>query len=142
MGEEDLASKLVDLQLDASSELGKLASAFLLRGEDSVLYRLDRRGGLANASQLADDAQLTSGRIANILRSLESKNYIERSQDSSDHRRVAVSITPAGRRHVAGMRERLLGYSNRLLEVLGPQDFAELCHATVRVCELASRVEM
>jgi len=133
MCDEERAKRLVDLHLAANAEANRIASSILLRGEDSVLLWLHRHGGSANASQLAEDTHLTSGRIANILRRLESKGYVQRRQDTDDHRRVSVGITERGKDRVMAVYQRLLGYSKRLLQEMGTSDFDQLCHSLAQV---------
>ena len=62
---------------------------------------------------------------ANILRRLEEKELIVRSEDTEDSRRVVVHITELGRERAVSMNQRVLA-DGRLHEYLGEEDSREL----------------
>jgi DNA-binding MarR family transcriptional regulator len=66
------------------------------KGEGFILAFLSD-GGVLIPSDLSAEMGVSSARIAVVLRSLESKGLVTRATDESDHRRVLVSITDAGR---------------------------------------------
>ncbi len=67
-----------------------------LGGEMAVMRALMRAGGSRTPSELADRAWVSSARIANILRALEAKGWVEREHSKTDRRRVHVTVTDKG----------------------------------------------
>lgn len=68
-----------------------------LGGEMAVMRALMLAGGSLTPSELADRAWVSSARIANILRALETKGWVEREHSKTDRRRVHVTVTDKGR---------------------------------------------
>ena len=64
-----------------------------LSGEMAVMRALMLAGGSLTPGELADRAWVSSARIANILRALEAKGWIEREHSKTDRRRVHVTVT-------------------------------------------------
>lgn len=111
-------------------------------GENGVLYRLymnettdagEEAGTLAG--ELARSMGLTSGRIANILKQLETKGYVVRSSGTSDRRRVYVELTEAGRTHIEEVYQGNLRDIERHLEKLGEEDAREYIRILGRLLE-------
>ena len=67
-----------------------------LGGEMAVMRALMLAGGSLTPSELADRAWVSSARIANILRALEAKGWVEREHSKTDRRRVHVTVTDKG----------------------------------------------
>ena len=64
-----------------------------LGGEMAVMRALMLAGGSLTPSELANRAWVSSARIANILRTLEAKGWVEREHSKTDRRRVHVTVT-------------------------------------------------
>jgi len=90
-----------------------------------VLGILDRRGPVT-ASELAEEAGLTSGSTTTLVDRLERAGYAVRSRDTDDRRRVFVELTDAARARMgeiwgplgAEAGEFVQGYSKEELELL------------------------
>ena len=67
-----------------------------LGGEMAVMRALMLAGGSLTPSELANRAWVSSARIANILRTLEAKGWVEREHSKTDRRRVHVTMTDKG----------------------------------------------
>mgnify|MGYP002228846536 CR=1 FL=1 len=67
-----------------------------LGGEMAVMRALMLAGGSLTPSELANRAWVSSARIANILRALEAKGWVEREHSKTDRRRVHVTVTDKG----------------------------------------------
>ena len=67
-----------------------------LGGEMAVMRALMLAGGSLTPSELADRAWVSNARIANILRALEAKGWVEREHSKTDRRRVHVTVTDKG----------------------------------------------
>ena len=92
------------------------------RGEDGVLLWLYYSGKDMFSGDIGRKLGLTSGRVANILKALEKKDYIIRKSDGNDARRVVVALTPAGREYICGVRTKNIERRAHFLEKLGKED--------------------
>lgn len=109
------------------------------RGEAAILRCLcgDREGELRQltSGELSRRVNLSTGRVATALKSLESKGFIVRSYDRADKRRVMVGATPDGAAMARQVHTRILRNTERLLCRLGEEDAAELVRLIKRVLE-------
>lgn len=84
------------------------------RGEMGVLGFLSQHGAVS-PTDLAESLNVTTARIANTLKALERKGFIQRKINPDDRRGVIVRITPEGQRFgeeqyrtaVAGVKDLL-----------------------------------
>ena len=133
----ELARQLYSLQF------GKLKGCVLFtdltagHGEEGVLLQLYFDGREETAGDLARKLVLTSGRIANILRQLEKKKYIVRTIGTDDRRKVLVSLTESGRRHIDKVYSRSLARSAGMLDLLGEEDAHDLLRLFSPIAELS-----
>ena len=65
--------------------------------------------------------------------------YVERREDSADRRRVLLSLTRAGLRLVADLREGSHSVLRRWMSSLSPEDLAALTRGWRALAEVASR---
>lgn len=69
--------------------------------------------------EIASQLDMTGGRVAGILRSLEKKGYIVRRTDEADRRRVLVNITENGSGYVRRGTDELMGKLSELTVIMG-----------------------
>lgn len=67
-----------------------------LKGLAAVMRLLNEENRPMSPSELAERAQVTDARIANILRVLQDRGLVERKQSSVDRRRAEITLTEAG----------------------------------------------
>ena len=96
------------------------------RGETAVLHTLYHAHGPLTPGALADAADITSARVANILRALEEKGWVERRHSAHDRRSVETSLTTAGAAEAERRREEGLDCLADILADLGEADSREL----------------
>ncbi|MDO5061442.1 MAG: MarR family transcriptional regulator [Actinomycetaceae bacterium] len=94
------------------------------RGEGMVLLHLTRQTQPVTPSEIAEYANLTSARIATIIKSLEKKAFITRSCDPADQRRILVSATASGRREATQYYALVKDQICKTLAQLTPEDAA------------------
>lgn len=122
---EKLAKELVEMQVENARPLSWIADCIAARGEEQILLMLAHRKEAVCAGDLTEHVGLTSGRVANILKQLERKGYIERTPGTDDRRKVLVCLTETGWQYAKGVyRKELDGYA-WLLRVLGKEDARE-----------------
>ncbi|MBQ9324762.1 MAG: winged helix-turn-helix transcriptional regulator [Clostridia bacterium] len=92
------AEGITQLYCQRLRAFSRLSSLLFTSGEDSVLLCLITHEGTLLSGDIMALTGLTSGRVANILRQLEAKKWIQRLQDASDKRKVHVHLTDAGQK--------------------------------------------
>ena len=104
------------------------------RGEEAALFWLSKLDGPVSAGDLAEKLGITSGRIANILSSLDRKKYIERHRSSRDRRQINVSLTKTGEDYISKVYSGSKTRHIELLEKMGDEDatdFIRLMHVAL-----------
>lgn len=107
-----------------------------VRGLPAVLTALCEVEVPLTAGDLARLTGLTSARIANILKALEAKGFIERRTAADDRRRVEVMATPLGREEEASRRKMGERFVMEFLDELGLEDARDLVRVLRRVNEV------
>lgn len=122
MSYEELAQQFCDVQFYSAKKLDEMRRRFPSRGEAGVLLCLYRCSGPALSGELAKQTGLSSGRMANILGSLEKKGFIRRENDKLDKRQVHVYLTQDGERSINSAYVSAVDYYTKLLKSLGKED--------------------
>ena len=104
-----------------------------LGGEMAVMRALMLAGGSLTPSELADRAWVSSARIANILRALEAKGWVEREHSKTDRRRVHVTVTDKGFHDLEIKRREFEDRTAAFLEQFGETDTQE--GASSKTCQ-------
>ena len=110
-----------------------------LGGEMAVMRALILAGGSLTPSELANRAWVSSARIANILRALEAKGWVEREHSKTDRRRVHVTVTDKGFQDLEIKRRELEDRTAAFLEQLGETDTQEMVRLLRRFNEIIDR---
>ena len=117
-----------------------------LSGEMAVMRALMLAGGSLTPSELADRAWVSSARIANILRALEAKGWIEREHSKTDRRRVHVIVTDKGFQDLEIKRREFEERTAAFLEQLGenryPRDGATFLDVPTKLSTAIKKGEM
>ncbi|MGN0636825.1 MAG: MarR family winged helix-turn-helix transcriptional regulator [Huintestinicola sp.] len=121
-----LVAKLFEQLKELYFSRSPLGFEEFLRGEMKVLSYICLEGGELLPGQLASSLEMTGGRIAGILRSLEKKGYITRRTDELDRRRVLVSITESGSRYIVSRSEALETRLDMLVTAMGRDNTIKL----------------
>ena len=107
----------------------------ITRGEMAILAFLCLHKSAVNPTVLSKEAGLSTARIANTLNSLEKKNFIERSHDLTDRRKVVVNITDGGRAFAIARYEDVLVSIQKMLEIIGEEDTEHLLRISKKVSD-------
>lgn len=106
------------------------------QGEMAVLGYLHKHDNIT-PSELSEEFDLTTARIANILNSLEKKKYLVRIHDSVDRRKVQVTITELGKTVAVQKKQEIEKDLSDLLKDLGEEDAVEYLRLMKKIAELA-----
>lgn len=113
-----------------------------MQGEMKVLSYIHytASGGEIATGDIVSALDMTGGRVAGILRSLEKKGFISRRTDENDRRRIMVSPTPAGSDYVENGRELLRSRLSAIINAMGSEsaeNFIRSMEEFVNACRKA-----
>ncbi len=131
---ENVAPHLLELHFLYDRELGTKTSN-LSTGECGVLYCLSKSDQVYCAGDLAESLSLSSGRIANILKTLENKQLISRCRCTGDKRKIQVSLTPKGRSLMQEILDELHHIYRFIVKTLGEKDSREYIRLSQRLLD-------
>lgn len=132
---DTLAENLCDIHFLYSKDLSNVFEQHSTRGEEAALFWLSRLESPVSAGELAAKLGITSGRIANILSSLDRKKFIERRRSSLDRRQIDVVLTEAGAAHIRSIYENAKENHITLLKKMGDDnanDFIRLMNLAIQ----------
>lgn len=113
-----------------------------MQGEMKVLSYIHYTagGGEIATGDIVSALDMTGGRVAGILRSLEKKGFISRRTDENDRRRIMVSPTPVGSDYVENGREQLRSRLSAIINAMGgesAENFIRSMEEFVNACRKA-----
>lgn len=113
-----------------------------MQGEMKVLSYIHYTAGSGEITtgDIVSALDMTGGRVAGILRSLEKKGFISRRTDENDRRRIMVSPTPAGSDYVENGRELLRSRLSAIINAMGSEsaeNFIRSMEEFVNACRKA-----
>ena len=88
-------------------------------GEIGVLSTLAFDQNPVTAGELSEKLNVTTARIARILNSLESKQYIRRKNDRTDRRKIFVTITKKGKELADSTKKEIMDKIIQVIQEVG-----------------------
>ena len=136
---ETLADELLHIRANLLRVPAHQKLSNMLRGELFVLNYLYDHDTMVHPKELSENLSVSTARIASLLKHMEEKKLIvrtqdtadsrqiivRRTQDTADSRQIIVRLTPDGERIIQKYRKDVLSYLARTLESLGPDDARE-----------------
>ena len=92
------------------------------KGEMGILIYLTFQKDGVTSGQLSEALQVSTGRVASALKSLEKKQLIIRRTDGVDKRKVNVYITDKGKQNTLKKHEEAIEQMEKSLQKLGEED--------------------
>lgn len=105
-------------------------------GEMGVLACLNFRSNGVSAGELSEYLDVSTGRVAAALNTLEKKNMIRRSRGNTDKRKVIVHITDIGRAAVLKKQQQGILCISKMLQNLGEDDAREFARIMQKIISL------
>lgn len=96
--------------------------AKLGQGEGKALFLLSRSPEGLSSGALSAEMDLSTGRMANILHQLETKELITRAQNPVNKRMTIIKLTDAGVQHISDTIAEAKGKASDVLHRLGRED--------------------
>ena len=89
------------------------------------------------ASQLCQHTNMQKSLMNRTLTAMEEKHLIFREKSEEDRRKVLITLNPD--LSFTNMHEDVLGFVDRILSQLNPQEVSEAVHIFNRVAEIAGK---
>lgn len=121
---ELMANLTCELARTCTNKEHFFAARFDLTPAEFRCLRLFRDSSSIAIKQIANQMNLTPGRITHILTSLEEKKYIERKVDQKDKRNVIVHLTESSKPFLSNVNENHVLLHEEILQKL-PDDKRE-----------------
>lgn len=129
------------MHIDNARLLARIANALSAGGESGVLLWLSQRDGETYASDIVEHFGLTAGRVANIVKQLERRQFITRQTDAADLRRARILLTEEGAAYAARLYREMIESHACLIEALGEEDASQWIRLFGRLISLAGSGE-
>ncbi|MCM1514792.1 MAG: transcriptional regulator [Anaeroplasma bactoclasticum] len=137
MKNNELVHKLIYLLKKKNHPLSEMH--YFDQGEKGILQTLyvyeQTKEKELTPSELSRIQQLSSGRIATTLKTLEKKQLIERNIDRIDKRRSIIQLTEKGREMAEKIIKITVQKFENIVEKLGEQDALEFIRILKRLAE-------
>ena len=88
-------------------------------GIGAVLKILDEADGRITCGDIAKKMNVSTARVAVLLKKMVAKNLIERSVDKEDARIISISLTENGRETISQIRNLIIEHLSKVIDVLG-----------------------
>ena len=105
------------------------------KGIGFVLVYLQEADHEVISGDLARELNVSTARIAALLRKMEKTGLVSRHRSAVDARQTVVEITQEGRTYVDKMKEQILKKMELLLEKVGREDMEEFIRISHRIKE-------
>lgn len=106
------------------------------RGTGFILAYLQKADREVIAGDLARELNVSTARIAALLKTMEKNGYIIRYRSSEDNRQTVVEITQKGIDYSGTIKEQILEKAELLLEKVGKEDLDEFIRISQEIKEV------
>lgn len=130
-----LALEFTDMQLKYSKEISAFLDKASAVGQDRILIYLYKENDHILVGDLTNELQMSTGRIANILKELERKGYILRIQQREDKRKYEVCLTKSGKNYSRELYADMIASHKALMEQLGEADGEQFLRLSEKVLQ-------
>ncbi|GAA1714879.1 MarR family winged helix-turn-helix transcriptional regulator [Fodinicola feengrottensis] len=134
-----LPSRLLNLAAISANRITDLAlkDTGSRRYHYTLLSTLDENGPSSQAD-LGRCTRIDRSEVTETINDLAERRFVTRTPDPADRRRNIVSITAAGRKHLATLRKLLTDAQAQLLAALSPDERTTLVTLLTRVIGTAA----
>ena len=122
LNREELVQEMNNLHIEHAKKINQLLSQFASSGEPGVLLYLREQQGETYAVDIIDHFGLTPGRVANIVKKLEERGFIERQISFQDMRKYCIQLTDSGRVQADKLYEQMSQKHLKFIEALGEDE--------------------
>lgn len=112
----------------------------IMQGEVFAMSYILRHGSMVLPSEISNEMNISSARVAAILNNLENKGFVTRQINKNDRRQILVGITEKGTEFVEMHNKMVVNSTARMLEMLGEYDAKELVRIMEKLSQYAPNV--
>lgn len=106
-------------------------------GHKAILFYLEKNGGNALSGEISKATGISTPRLAYILKELEEEGFLTRKPSELDHRKVCVTLSECGKKHIEHKHVHTLKFLNKLFSQLSEQDI----EAFFRILNIIKEIE-
>lgn len=132
--EKDIQDQLMDVLMNLRQSNFNSKYSKSMVGEGQILLYLTLENGLT-PGVLSEITELGTGRIANILKTMEEKGYIIRKKDEKDKRKVYAYVTEKGKQWHNENKTKLDEEIKNVLNYIGQKDSIELIRILKKIVD-------
>ena len=110
-------------------------------GISNVLCFLMYADHEVTAGEISDYMNVSTARVAVLLKKMSDKGLIEKHADPSDARRVMVAITDSGKELFEEQQREILLYSGAVVDHFGVDKIKEFIESCRQIREIVDKVE-
>lgn len=132
--EKDIQDQLMDVLMNLRQSNFNSKYSKSMVGEGQILLYLTLENGLTPGI-LSEITELGTGRVANILKTMEEKGYIIRKKDEKDKRKVYVYVTEKGKQWHNENKTKLDEEIKNVLNYIGQKDSIELIRILKKIVD-------
>ncbi len=138
MDREHLASEMLKTFEGINTEniLNKLNLSF--KGENAILMLLNEYGGRSTPGKLCERIDFTAARLSAIIKSLESKGFVERICNENDKRSSIVALTASGYEHFIRLRAEIISNALTVIEQLGEEEVMSFLRTVKKLIDISN----
>ncbi|MGL6201701.1 MAG: MarR family winged helix-turn-helix transcriptional regulator [Lachnospiraceae bacterium] len=135
----ELALELHDNMQSLRTERSQRQINESMHGEAFVLHYIACHGEAVLPSEISDEMNVSSARIAQTLNSMENKGLITRQIDVNDRRKILVNITREGKKLAEKHHKSVLKDIAKMLSMLGEHDAREYVRITGKLAKVITK---
>ena len=136
MNKQEMVKEMNQMHVEHANSLSKLSKMLDSSGENGVLLWLRENGDEVFAVDIIEHFGLTPGRVANIVKKLQERGYIERHQNFQDMRKVHITLTESGRSHAEDLYNQLGTKHMQIVDALGEEDAEQIIRIMNKVISI------
>ncbi|MCX4362569.1 MAG: MarR family transcriptional regulator [Clostridia bacterium] len=110
-------------------------------GIGAVLKVLDDAKCEVTCGDIAKKMNVSTARVAVLLKKMVAKDLIKRSADSCDARIVCISLTQKGKDTINEVRDLIIEHLSRIIDELGMEKINQFIELSEEIREVALRVK-
>ena len=110
-------------------------------GIGNVLGYLCESGREVSAGEISDYMEVSTARVAVLLKKMSDKGLITKQSDPHDKRKVMVSITPLGRTAFEEKKKEIILYAGAIVDHFGTEKLEDFIQSCREIKEIVDRVE-
>lgn len=110
-------------------------------GISNLLGFLASSDRVVSAGEISEYMNVSTARVAVLIKKMSEKHLIKKSQDPNDARRVLVSITDEGRTLLCEKQQEILLYSGAIIDHFGKEKIMEFVSTCKEIKQIVDQVE-